>query len=529
MPCRAKAAVYLAMSSPWPTLAAACWVARSLGRRDSPSGTRPDAIAPDDTSTSCVPAWTRVARAAARASIASPAISPSVVVKDEEPTFTTTLSAPSMSGRATSGPGPPPGERLSRPQPGQPVRQVADRLIVAEVGLPDPPLRLLAADEEALPDPDHLEARFVGGLHDHPDPFGGLLGGAAGPVRRDQGGHGEAQLTQALAGRGGDLEDLIAAGLELGLDQVGLLAGRGHVDLVQRDKPRPPDQLGAGSVAVGSEFFLERRQVRDRVTAGQFGGFGGAVEHVDQGGAAFHVPQELMSQALALAGAPDQPGHVGHDELDVAGFQHAEVRDQGGERVVGDLRPGRGHRRDDRGLPGVGEADQPHVGHRLQLQDEIPLLARLALEREPRRLAPGAREGGVTQPAAAARGGYEPAAGADEIGEDLAVRGLHLGPVRHWDDQVGAVGAGPVRTLALLAVTGPADRAAVEVEQGRRARVHFEDHIPAVAAVAPVRAAERLELLAMNRGAAVPAVAGLHLQRDPVGELRHNAHLPQCM
>src|ERR1019366_3626047 len=196
MPCRAKAAVYLAMSSPWPTLAAACWVARSLGRRDSPSGTRPDAIAPDDTSTSCVPAWTRVARAAARASIASPAISPSVVVKDEEPTFTTTLSAPSMSGRATSGRGrsgrgrvvpgpgvmeraggrsraargpvfrvaavsaysaghrrgpiplerhgvvqvadqdlgarlgPRLGERLFHAQPGQPVRQVADRLIV---------------------------------------------------------------------------------------------------------------------------------------------------------------------------------------------------------------------------------------------------------------------------------------------------------------------------------------------------------------------------------------------------------------
>src|ERR1039457_6386345 len=314
MPCRAKAAVYLAMSSPWPTLAAACWVARSLGRRDSPSGTRPDAIAPDDTSTSCVPAWTRVARAAARASITSPAISPSVVVKDEEPTFTTTLSAPSMSGRATSGrgrsgrgrvvsgpgvmetaggrsragrgaacrpwtgnccgrrvrllrrpsarpdpsrtprrrpgrrsgprrparppprraplprpagpaPAPPRGGPLSHARRAQPVRQVADRLIVTEVGLPDPPLRLLAADEEALPDPDHLEARFVGGLHDHPDPFGGLLGGAGGPVRRDQGGHGEAQLTQALAGRGGDLEDLIAAGLELGLDQVGLLAG----------------------------------------------------------------------------------------------------------------------------------------------------------------------------------------------------------------------------------------------------------------------------------------------------------------
>src|ERR1017187_3448723 len=153
-------------------------------------------------------------------------------------------------------------------------------------------------------------------------------------------------------------------------------------------------------------------------------------------------------------------------------------------------------------------------------------LARAALPSPPPPPAAGTH---LLAGAARAGGGYEPAAGADEIGEDLAVRGLHLGPVRHRDDQVGAVGAGPVRTLALLAVTGPADRAAVEVRQGRRARVHFEDHIPAVAAVAPVRAAERLELLAGNRGAALPAVAGLHLQRDPVGELRHNAHLPQCM
>jgi len=116
----------------------------------------------------------------------------------------------------------------------------------------------------------------------------------------------------------------------------------------------------------------------------------------------------------------------------------------------------------------------------------------------------------------------------DQVGEHLAVHGLHLGPVRHRDDQIGAVAPAAVRALALLSVAGPADRTAVEVEQGRRARVHLEDHVTAVAAVTPVRAAERLELLAVNRGAAVPTVASLHLQRDPVGELRHNAHLPDA-
>ena len=236
-----------------------------------------------------------------------------------------------------------------------------------------------------------------------------------------------------------------------------------------------------------------------------------------------------MAQALALAGARDQARHVGHDELDVAGLDHAEVRDQGGERVVGDLRPGRGHRRDQGRLAGVGEADQPDVGHRLQLEDEVALLPRLALEGEPGRLAPRRGQRRVAQPASAARGRDEPGAHADQVGEHLAVGGLDLGPVRHRDDQVRAVGAGAVRALALPAVAGPAHRAAVEVEQGGRARVHLEDHVTAAPAVSPVRAAERLELLPVNRGAAVPAVAGLHLQRDPVGELRHDVPLSLCL
>ncbi len=88
------------MSRPWPTLAAACWVARSLGRRDSPSGTRPEAIAPEETRTSWVFRSRRAARAAASAQIRSSAISPSAVVSEEDPTLTTTRAAVAMSGRA---------------------------------------------------------------------------------------------------------------------------------------------------------------------------------------------------------------------------------------------------------------------------------------------------------------------------------------------------------------------------------------------------------------------------------------------
>src|SRR5207249_11656809 len=70
------------------------------------------------------------------------------------------------------------GEGYLDAQPSQPVRQVTDGLVVAEVGLLDPAPRLLAHDEEAVAEPDHLEAGLVGGPHLDPDPppLGGLLG-----------------------------------------------------------------------------------------------------------------------------------------------------------------------------------------------------------------------------------------------------------------------------------------------------------------------------------------------------------------
>src|SRR4029077_7368457 len=135
------------------------------------------------------------------------------------------------------------------------------------------------------------------------------------------------------------------------------------------------------------------------------------------------------------------------------------------------------------------------------------MLPRLALERDPGRLAPRAREGRITEASPAAGRRDEPGADSDHVGEYLTVGGLALVPVRHRDDQVGGVGAGAVRALSLPAVAGPANGPTVEVEQGGRARIHLEDHVPAAAAVAAVWAAQRLELLPVNRGAAVSAVA----------------------
>src|SRR3954454_23009840 len=77
------------MSRPWPTLAAACWVARSRGRRPRPSGARPAAIAPEETKMSWLPALRRSASTSTRDSSASSEIPPASEVSEDDPTLTT--------------------------------------------------------------------------------------------------------------------------------------------------------------------------------------------------------------------------------------------------------------------------------------------------------------------------------------------------------------------------------------------------------------------------------------------------------
>ena len=282
----------------------------------------------------------------------------------------------------------------------------------------------------------------------------------------------------------------------------------------------PAAQVGAGVILVGREFRLDHLEVGHRVTV-RILGRGGTVEHVHQHGTPFHVPEEVQAQPLALAGPGDQAGHVGHYELGVPRLDHAEVRGERGERVVAHLGLGRGQRADQRGLARVGETDQPGVGHRLELEHQGDLGARLTAQREPGGLAFGRRERRVTQAAAAALRRDVPGSGADQVGQHLAVLGLDHGAVRDPDDQVGPGCPVPVGPRALLAVGGPADRAPVEVEQGGHAGMNFQDHVAAPAAVTAVRAAQRLELLPVHRGAAVTAVTRLGPQECPVCELRH--------
>src|SRR4029079_14136868 len=181
---------------------------------------------------------------------------------------------------------------------------------------------------------------------------------------------------------------------QVGPDDLGQLPRVRHVDLVQRDQPGTVGQCRVVLV----ELALECLDVGDGVPTGFLGR---AIDDVQQHGAAFDVPEELDAETPALCRARNQPRHVGDRVGRAACLYHAQVGLQGGERVVGDLRPGRGERGDQRGLAGAGEADGADIGDALELEDEVPALPRLAEQRVPGRLATFRGERVVAETAAA--------------------------------------------------------------------------------------------------------------------------------
>src|SRR6478609_1617279 len=404
-------------------------------------------------------------------------------------------------------------------EPVQAVREEADGLLVAEVGLPHPALGLGAAHPPAVVGGDDLEVvAAVDGLRPEHDALG-LGRGRDLAGRDDDLGHGEGQLAQAGAGRGADLEDAQAATAQLLDHHVGDVLAVRDVDLVEGDQPRPVLEA-----AVAGQLALDDLEVVEGVAAGLDGG---RVDDVDQRGATLDVAQEVVAEATALGGTLDQAGHVGDHEGRLAGGDHAEVGDEGGERVVGDLGPRSRDRGDQRRLAGAREADQADVGDDLELEAYDELVAGLTQQREPGSLALGGGEGRVAETAAAAGCDDQRRPVADEVGQRGAVLGLHERAVGDGEDQVLAVAAVLVVTGALATVVGAALRAVVVVDEGRDARVDLEDDRPALAAVAAVGTAERLELLPLDRGHAVATSSGREVQRDLVDE-RGDGHGGSC-
>ena len=122
-------------------------------------------------------------------------------------------------------------------------------------------------------------------------------------------------------------------------------------------------------------------------------------------------------------------------------------------------------------------------------------------------------------------GGDEAGAGTGQIGQHRAVVVEHHRAVRYAQHELGALATVAVTAGAGLAVAAALVRVEVEVQQGVHLRIDDEGDIATTAAVAAVRAAQRLELLPVHRGAAVSAVAGREVQHGPVDECCHRCRL----
>ncbi len=291
---------------------------------------------------------------------------------------------------------------------------------------------------------------------------------------------------------------------------AGDLLGIRDVGLVERDE--------AGTIfesAVRRELCLDHVEVGQRIAARIDRR---AVDDVHQRGAALDVAQELVAEPATFARALDQSGHVGDGERGRTGGDDTEVGDQRRERVVGDLGPSARHRSDEARLAGAREADEADVGDDLELEGDRQLVARLTLEGEAGSLALGGRESGVAEPTAATRSDDELGAVTDQVGEDLARLIAYDGAVGNEENEVFTLAAAAVVARTRSAVGALAVRLVVVVDQRGDVGVDLEDDVAAVSAVAAVRPAEGLELLAVHRGDTVATGSARDVERHLVDE-----------
>ena len=195
-----------------------------------------------------------------------------------------------------------------------------------------------------------------------------------------------------------------------------------------------------------------------------------------------------MTQAAAVARTFDQAGNVGHHELVIIKTDHAQMRLEGGEGVVGDLGLRRRHSRDERALPGVWEPHQGHIGHELEFEVQPALLTEFRLLGKRRRPATVREKPGVAAAALPTTSRQPPVPLGDQVGQHLAAGVADDGALRNRHFEVGS--GLPVATLAhaVGAVARPAVGMIPEAVEGRHVAVGHQPDAAPIAAVPAIGA-----------------------------------------
>ena len=236
---------------------------------------------------------------------------------------------------------------------------------------------------------------------------------------------------------------------------------------------------------------------------------------MDQQARALDVPQELRAQPGSCVRALDQARNVGDHKADfilrIAHRNHAKIRLQSGERIVGDLRPRRRDARDQRGLTHVRISDQADIRQQLQFKPVVVFFAGASILVLARRLMHRSGKARIAASTAAAAGNHHALIGRREI-EHLLARFLvvHDRPDRNFQKNVFAFAPGLVRAFAVASALGFVFGIEAEMHQRVMPLAGFHDHVSAFAAVAARRPAARNKFLPAKGHAAIAAVARLH-------------------
>src|SRR5262245_36418933 len=239
---------------------------------------------------------------------------------------------------------------------------------------------------------------------------------------------------------------------------------------------------------------------------------GRAVDEMQEHAAALDVAEETVAESRAFMRALDQARNIREYELAAVDLDHAELGMQRRERVVGDLRLGRAHRREEGRLARVGQPNNAGVRNQLEAQPDRELLAGLAGIGMARRTVGRTLEMGVAEAALAAARDHRPLTYIGEVCEQgLAVLLVDLRAGRHLEHDIVAARAVAVLAHAAAAVLGFEMLLVAVIDERVEPVDRLYDHVAALAAVAAVRPAELNEFLAPERHAAVPAVARAHV------------------
>jgi hypothetical protein len=246
----------------------------------------------------------------------------------------------------------------------------------------------------------------------------------------------------------------------------------------------------------------------------------GRIDEVDQDPRSFHVPEKAQTESGSLMGALDETRYVGnHKRPSLREAHRAQVRDKGGEWVVGDLGAGGRDSGNEGGLAGVGEADEARLGEEFQLESDMPFLSWSSFLGKARSLSTRSGEVHVPLPAVSTTSQHIAIPVVGEITEDLAAIPVsHLGPYRDEEGQIRAA----FSCLLLTAAMGTSGRSEVslevKIEEGLLGMCGLEDHITALAAVTAVGTAARHESFTSEAHAPITTISAPNVNIDLVDE-----------